>query len=85
MYIFRFMNSKKICITCESTYSYTYLGGHTQNHSHFFENFDPHPIIIGRILVLLHLFSKLILQLANQNAQIWEISFDKINLQMILP
>ena len=27
----------------------------------------------------------LVLILGNQNAQIWEISFDKINLEMILP
>ena len=40
MYIFRFMNSKKICITCESTLIHIY-GVIQKNHSHFFENFDP--------------------------------------------
>ena len=33
----------------------------------------------------LQLIAKLVLILANQNAQIWEISFDKINLEIILP
>ena len=31
------------------------------------------------------MMAKLVLILANQNALIWEISFDEINLEMILP